>query len=706
MARIKRSIVQRDMSAGELREDFLERDDVEMRSKSLKTAENVKILATGAVEARPGTWFKTAAAAARQIREIEPADGETYALVIYDTQLKVLAEDGTVVFTQSSVNWTDGSLVSIMPYGEKTLLLARSNGIFLLEYNGTSWAYGAFSFDAGSGNSLVQPYWNFFKGSKIITTGTTGSVTVTADTPVFKTTHVGTRIRYAGKEILITAFTSTTVVVGTVQDNLPPTFGIDVASTIPFRVGDVVIGQESGFQGVIVLIIPPKLYVLTLENETGPTLSEPLTGPTATQDVVAIASAAPAYTTYWDEQLMSPARNYPRSAAVAAGRLFFVDFPNEPSLIAASSVRSIGDFATGAADDDAILRTVGSDKPRFRHVMNAGDLLFLSSKGSYFQNLRDGNILSPSTFAPIGFDSRACANVPPVAVDGGVVFVEQGNRKISAALLDGNIYLKWSVKDMATYHDQTIGGVVSLCGPPLSSEQAEKYLFAVNDDGTVAAVSWRQDFGQEAIGFVRWNTQGSFLRISPIFRDYWAITDRTIGSSVARSIEVFSDDALLDCASEGNPNLAGEASHLVGATATVAWEGRFAGTGVVAGDGSVGGMSDVTSANAQIGFNFIATAAPWPAELTDSERIGTIDVRVFHLFASVQHTGPFQMRCNAHTREVGGYAFGEILSDPPPLRTQIYRAPVFGIRAHPDLALIKHLPTKWRVLAIGQEVQG
>ena len=57
MARQKQTVMQRAFTFMELREDFLERDDVDIRAQSLKGALNMKVLQTGAAEARPGTHF-------------------------------------------------------------------------------------------------------------------------------------------------------------------------------------------------------------------------------------------------------------------------------------------------------------------------------------------------------------------------------------------------------------------------------------------------------------------------------------------------------------------------------------------------------------------------------------------------------------------------------------------------------------------------
>lgn len=88
----------------------------------------------------------------------------------------------------------------------------------------TSFARSDFAFEQhSSGAPRWQPYYKFAEPSVTLTPGaTTGAgVNFTASAPVFVAAHVGGIIRYKKKEILVTGFTSGTVVVGTVRETLP-----------------------------------------------------------------------------------------------------------------------------------------------------------------------------------------------------------------------------------------------------------------------------------------------------------------------------------------------------------------------------------------------------------------------------------------------------------------------------------------------------
>ena len=360
-----------------------------------------------------------------------------------------------------------------------------------------------------------------YRNDVTIRPAVTGNITVTASGPVWTPAYVGQRIRYGNREILITGYTSTTVLSGTVISKLPPSFDITVASVSSFLVGQPVIGADTNYQGIITAIVGSVLSVATTEFYDGPDVNEMLNGPNGGSKVSAKSVISPVTSPIWDEPLMSPLRGYPRAGDSANGRLALVDFPLVPDLVALSSARCITDWSVGARDDDAITRQVGEISPRFLHIINAGDLLLFSDRGLYYVPLRDKGILTPSTFAAVAFDNRAANSVRPVRVDDGVVFVEGSGETVSAALLDGNIYLKWSVRPISNFHSNLVKTPKKLCGPPIYSNSPDKYLFVVNGDGTIAVVSL-QEFGQETVGFVPWETNGAFVNVAP-FGGYWAM---------------------------------------------------------------------------------------------------------------------------------------------------------------------------------------
>lgn len=726
MARVKRTVTQRDMSLMEVREDFLEADDLEMRLQSLRRAKNVRPLATRVVEVRPGSFYRRALSDADDVIEIRPESGLSFGLIVNDTSLEILDPRARIIHTESSVPWSDATEVWVEPFRDKTII-GGAWGLYTLTYDEGAWTFAPLSFDEGVGGEVQQPYWSFRGDVTVQASAVTGTITLTASLPIWTPAYVGLRVRYGSKEVAITEFISSSVLRGTVVDRLPPTFQITMESTTEFRIGDAVVGADTNYQGLVVGIAGAVLTVVTTSFFDGPDNAESLSSPRGSSKVQSKLEVAPAASPIWDEPLMSPVRGYPRSAGAVSGRVVLIDFPAVPDLIVCSSTRSIFDFGVGLDDDDAIVRQSGDNSPRFLHAINAGDLLLFSDRGCYYLPTRDNGVLTPSNFNVTLFDKRAASEIKPVAVDDGVVFVEASGESIAAALLDGNVYLKWSVRSLSTFHNHLIRSPRKLCGPALSSPAAEKYLFVVNGDGTLAAVSWSERIGGEKVGFAPWETDGAYVNVAPLFGAYWCIVDRVINGAPVRLLEEFSESAWLDCAVQasapsqfdvlevnsdtldvnGNTLLVQEpiAQHLAGETVCFGGEDFYAGEFAVAVDGSVSG-EPALSGTWQIGMCFESVVSPWPIEIVESPRSGMVTVRVIRFGVSVQATSQFVLRCNNNRRSIGGYSFGDDLSAKPPLRTQVFRVPVMGRRDHPVLEIIKDKPGRFRVLAMTQEVQG
>lgn len=736
MARRKRTITQRDMRLMEVREDFLERHDQELRGVSLKKARNMRSLATGAIEARPGLAFKRASdVTSTGLVEFRPADGVKYGVALADDRIDVFNESGAIIHTVTSVPWFSAEGLYRLPVREQ-MIIGGGFGIYVLELRDGVWSFFEWSFADGTGGEIAQPYWSFNPETKIQPSGRTGSITVTADNPVFTPEHVGTRIRYSEREIEITGYTAPNAVTGTVINDLAPSFEFTMASTEGMREGDVLIGNDSGYRGIITEIVSTsKLRVVTLSNYDGPFsevtafFGELMSTPTTTEYLIRSGKTpiSPQPTEIWDEQMLSDVHGWPRSASVAQERIVFVNFPKVPSAIAMSSARGLDDFAVGSDDDDAIVREIGDGAPRLLHVVNSGDILVFSDKGCYTIPIRNQNLLTPNTFSAFLFDDRGSSSIRPVRVNDGVVFVESNGENVSVALLDGNVQLRWRVQSLTDMHNQLIKTPVSLCGPAIESSAPEKYVFVVNSDGTLAALSYNMSLNEQTIGVAPWDTDGEFKSIAPIFNEYWALVDREIDGETVRYLETFQEDLRVDSARivstlgneaesltvNGSPLLVNgeeltvigfDMEHLPGKDIWL-YEGRYVqGPLTVNDDGSIDDLPAIIGTR-QMGLNFVSEVEPWPVEVVESARASSFIARCIRFIVTVQDTDQFDIRCNNSTRTVGGYDFGDPLNQPPPGRTKSYQAPVFGRREYAELSVIKSKPAQFRILSMTQEVQ-
>lgn len=725
----KATKTQRDFSLGPVLPSFLDGDDLELRGKSVKEAKNVRVTSARTLRGRMGfQCHRALEAGVNEIIEMTPQNAGPFGLVIGADFLEIIGSDYELVQRFSSVPWTTAEGVWVELFGDYAIF--GPNGIYALEYTDGSWTFGEMAFTSLPGGEKAQPYWAFNPGTTIQPSATTGSVTVTASAEIFKAAHVGARIRYSSKEIEITGFTDAQTVSGNVIDRLPPTYELTMSTVDNFAEGEIVVGNDSGWQGIITDISGSVLTCVTLELFEGPGATEVISGPNTTEAISSKATAsAPAATTVWDEQLISAVRGYPRSAASVNGRLTFCDFPQVPDLIAISSIRAFNDFSVGLADDDAIVRRAGNNTPRFRHAISANDLILLSDKGCYYVRTRDGELLTPSNFQAVQFDSRGCGAAKPYRVDDAVVFVEAVAPEISACVLSGNVYLNWTVLPISKYHSHLISSPADLCGPTQVADISEKYLLVVNGDGQLLSASWSTTFGSQEIGLIPWETNGTVIAAMSLFNQYHAIVDRTSNGSTVRYLESLDADAVMDCCNittagingdelqdasgttitdgAGNPILLSfpAAANVAGQTVGVWEDDYFHGAYATDSSGSIASPPTV-SGEYQVGLVFTHQVKPWPQEITDVGRAGTFRTRVIRLIARVRDTVAFSFRRNGTTTKIGPYrSFDSPYPASPPRKDDQYRFNVFGRSAHPDLEIFNDEPGPFELTAVTQEVQ-
>ena len=110
----------------------------------------------------------------------------------------------------------------------KRTILGGEFGLYTLDWDDGVWSFSEFAFDISPGGEIAQPYWAYHNNVAIRPSALTGSITIEANFPVWTNGHVGLRIRYGKREIVVTQRLSATLLQGTVTSSLPPSFSIGV----------------------------------------------------------------------------------------------------------------------------------------------------------------------------------------------------------------------------------------------------------------------------------------------------------------------------------------------------------------------------------------------------------------------------------------------------------------------------------------------
>jgi hypothetical protein len=742
----KRTISQRDFSLGVILPEFIDGDDLDMRAQSLKDAANLRVTNARSLAGRPHTRQRANANDAWVFNEFQVHIGgvdSRFVTVMKPNALEVWGNDYSVAATFSTVPWAaDPSAIWVAPF--TNAMVFGGNGFYVLTVDESGvWSFGLLDFADFAGSEKALPFWSFQKGVSIEPSDYTGSVTVTASAALFSANWVGDRIRYAAQELVITAYTSATEVTATVTTELPPSFEfafLTSAELSGFRVGQVISSSETNWSGIIVSIVGLVVTAVTLDRDPsapeasaatsgggalgsassssygGPDASEEIIGPNAavSPDTVTRASA-PAATEVWDEQLWSDRRGWPQSGASVNNRLAVCNFPRIPNLVAISSAREFNDFGTGLADDDAIIRQGGNNNARFLHVVPALDLIILADRGCYYVKTRDGEVLTPSNFQIIQFSERGSSKVKPSLVESSVVFSERSRNAVSACVLDGNVYLNWSVVDISQFHGHLINDPIAICGPVETSDFNERYVLIANSPTasvsgeapvtTIASMSWHSAFGANQAGFIPWTISGQVLSVFPLFDQYHALVKR--GSDAAgyrTTLEAFDPDTYLDGSVDrvGDMTTGGALAHLPAGPATL-WSGRKSETVMVDESGNLAVAPTLTGGH--IGLFSEAFAEPWPREMIESERYGSLRARIIRVFVSVRNTVAFKFRRNQTVSEMPSYRPQDNTAEAPPLKTDRLRFTIYGNRTHPEMRVYLDAPNPVEITEIIQEVQ-
>ncbi|MCM2343312.1 MAG: hypothetical protein NDJ24_01980 [Alphaproteobacteria bacterium] len=211
MSRIRQ--VKTTFTAGEVSRTLLGRGDLRAYENGALTLRNVFIQPTGGVTRRSGLRYIDTVAGDGRLLAFEFSVEQTYLLALTEGLLSIYA-DG-VLLTSMVAPWT-AAQISQLSYTQSadTLLLVHPDvpPRRLTRQGGGVWQLLDWDFFTDA-NIIHQPYFKFVDTAVTVTaSATSGTVTLTSSTAVFTPDHEGTRLRLAGKEVLVTDYNSPTVV--------------------------------------------------------------------------------------------------------------------------------------------------------------------------------------------------------------------------------------------------------------------------------------------------------------------------------------------------------------------------------------------------------------------------------------------------------------------------------------------------------------
>ena len=217
-------------SSGELNPLLATRTDVPSYFQGAKSCKNFALLAEGGLMRRPGTTYLATLPAESRIIPFVFSDDEVAIIVLSNNRMDVYNTSGSALTSNytTNANWTTAQLfeLNFAQFGDSIFVTHRDNPTRrIFRSSASSFVIYQFDFEAGSGGyPRYEPYYKFADlDTTISTSGTTGSVTVTASANTFTSAWVGVVIRKNKKTMTISGYTSATQVTATCNETLTNT---------------------------------------------------------------------------------------------------------------------------------------------------------------------------------------------------------------------------------------------------------------------------------------------------------------------------------------------------------------------------------------------------------------------------------------------------------------------------------------------------
>ncbi len=727
-------IAQQDFSAGQIDETALRSDDTPVMRAGLRRAENMRITNTRSLTRRPGrrSQFQTTGI----VETVFPASGEEWRMALEPGGVTFRSADLSTSVTFTGAPWTLAQIPEISWVEEGgTIILAHqafSPRAYGYDRLTKTWQSFPFSFASEPSGASRAPFYNFYLGSGVTMTPSarSGSITITMSAAVLNVAHEGLLFRYGERQLRIVDVTSATTATATVVEELPPSFRVTVNNVDGLQIGDVIEGVDSSAKGQVIAVnAGAKTFDVVLSKTwAGFTGTEIIAGPRSRMTFASQAVISPLASTIWDEPLMSTYRGWPGCVSKDQRRVIFARFPQLGPAIVYSATGTLNDFKVGADRTDAIFEIV-PDNCTVLNVVGSADQFIFTDRGVYYIPVSTANPLIPGSIEFRLITDDPASSVRPSQTPEGLVFVNGARTRILALIGTGQSARPYIVEDATEYHLALIKSPTRITATNTGVSAPERYLYAVNDDGTLAVGRVQRTAQSKWLGWLPWSGAGRVVWACSGSDTVGVTVEYDTASGPVRFYEVFDDSATLDCSqplasldggallevSDGVLLLTeGERAPIsLGYDAALGWasgltvsvdqNGWYRGDYAV---GSTGALETPIAAGGieglQAGFNFPVVVEPFVPHAAEGQslRQRMRPRRLHQVAATVLHSQSFTVAGQL----IPFYRDGENMEEAAPLRSMNYCARVLGRDFDPRWTVEQPLPGALTLLELTAEV--
>lgn len=713
------TIRQRDFSAGEIDPDAIRRDDTDVLRYAVRYARNLVTRHTGSITERPGRrmLFQDDGV----IGDFKPFDDVSYRVVFVAGGVRVRSEDGALVASLAAP-WGAGDLDDIVwePDGNEILVCWAGRTRVIKVAPGTGvWSIDTYTFSTGINGAVRVPFFRFTEtaGLTMTPSARTGNITVAFSAPVLNAAHVGSIFRYAERQLRINSVINSQNATATVLEPLPPTWSFVMTTTEGFSVGQTIETDTTNVKMEIIAVAPLNINAVALGTLTAPVGGEKLVGPNATVQIGGVSEISPGATVQWDEQFISDFRGWPRSVSKDRQRLIFTNFVQLKNAVCWSGVGDNRDFMVGAQPDDSMFETIDAECQVF-HIVGGYDEFAITDKGVFYIPVSVGTPLQPGSveFRPI-FSSEI-ANIRPIQVTEGVIFVDKSMTGVYAINATGQTARPYIATEANRLHRHLFDGVKSIAVSSGTSVFPSRQIYAVNADGTVVVGQFNSD--REYIGWLKWDGHGEVRSVTGNYGEVVFLTRYLIDGVLTGVVEQLDYDLPFDCATvfdggdvtdflelnDGSPLELNDGSPLTlegyvtgfyaGQVVSIYAGGFYFGEITVPESGIISGYAEYSEVIVGIRFDWLLR--PLFINFEGGQPVGQAEQRrkIANMLITVRDTQEFQVG----DRIYGSYRGGEDMSLPVPLRDDTYKYREVGRSYDPDVPFASTFPGKFKLIEL------
>jgi hypothetical protein len=525
-------------------------------------------------------------------------------------------------------------------------------------------------------------------------------------------------VRWKDVEILITAYTNATTLVGNIKGRLEGSLDINPLRTSHssdvievthalhgFATGQsVTISGANGFAGVTFAQINGTFSITVIDDNrysyaTGhnANASEDGGGPT-----VKFTSSTTS-TRDWSEQTYSAVNGYPGAVAFHESRLWFGGSSAVPDGLWASKIGLFFNFDVGEGlDDESIQITIGSeDISNVKHIVSNRDLQIFTASGEFFVPRSSTQAMTPTTIRISRQTPFGSSDVTPLPFDGATLFV-QGSGKSVREFVYNDSANGYASTDITLLSSHLINSPVDMAVLFGSTVRGEQYALVVNNDGTMAVFNSARS--ENVAGWTTWEFGTKAINL---FRSVCALGELVfvaVQRNLTYTLELLSDAEALTV--DSAISLTGSASttwtlgaYYANKVVDVVSSNMYLGTFTANGSGVITLTEPVTKVIAGFTYPVEITTLPVHLQLPTGSLLG-MPKRINRVLVGLNST----LSCVVSNNRLLLRQVTDDLSVAPALFTGIKEFFLLGYNREAKVTITQDEPLPLRVLGMNMEV--